>query len=208
MPRGTLILASHKRFDEVLTVGYNTRLATILGLELDKHVVLQGYKDDPDRLMGIAAPLSSVQDLSSLQSIIHKAFGQCEMHSGNPMPSEELHALAIVNAFNPEMVERVATAAQREGWVQGASALGRVLYLTGQARDTGLEAANTINMPVACVGHRAAEEWGIRHLAQELKQAYPTMIVSEIYEDEEPPNRKPASTEAKTPPDDQHPSAN
>ena len=185
VPRGTLVLASHKRFDERLTVGYNIPLASALTLSVDRHVILQGYKDDAERLMGIAAPLKHEQDLASVQKLIHGMFGVCDLHHEQQENPLSIRAIAIVNAFNPEMVERVATAVQREGWVNDASDLKRVLYLTGQVRESGLDAATAFGMPVACVGHRAAEEWGVRHLAAQLRHRFPSLEVSEVYEDEE-----------------------
>jgi putative NIF3 family GTP cyclohydrolase 1 type 2 len=182
VPRGSIILASHKRFDELLTVGYNTVLAERLGLDVEAHVLIQGYKNDPERRMGIVASLRTRVGLTSIIDVVRKEFGTCEVHAGDGDPSIELNAVAIVNAFNPEMIARVATAATTSGWTTGSD-MSQVLFLTGEGRETGFRAAK--EMPVACVGHRAAEEWGIRWLASQLRLAFPTIQVSEIFEDEE-----------------------
>jgi hypothetical protein len=47
-----------------------------------------------------------------------------------------------------------------------------------------------IGMPVACVGHQVAEEWGIKWLAQQVKAKYPDIDVIEVFEDEEVTTRK------------------
>jgi putative NIF3 family GTP cyclohydrolase 1 type 2 len=169
----------------MLTVGHNVPLAARLHLNLDKHAVLQGYKTDPERLMGIAAPLIAQCSLTSVRDTIQREFGTCEIFHGTQDPPPELTAVAIVNAFNPEMINRVTNLAMHEGWIIDASNLSSVLYLTGQARDTGLEAAKSCSLSVACVGHRAAEEWGIRFLAMQLRDAFPDGQVIEIFEDEE-----------------------
>lgn len=65
-----------------------------------------------------------------------------------------------------------------------------ILYLTGAARDYGLEAVKRYGMPAFCVGHRACEEWGIRYLASQLRIEYPGLEVVEVLEEEEPPPKK------------------
>ncbi|KAF7189871.1 hypothetical protein HII31_08693 [Pseudocercospora fuligena] len=65
-----------------------------------------------------------------------------------------------------------------------------ILYLTGAARDYGLEAVKKYGMPAFCVGHRACEEWGIRYLAGQLRIEFPGLQVLEVLEEEEPPPKK------------------
>jgi len=119
-----------------------------------------------------------------------------------PVPIEEgaatdaqVDVLAIMNAFHAEEVERVLVAAEGAGWIDKAADGCRVLYLTGAARQYGLDAAAKVNMPTVCVGHRACEEWGIRYLAQETRARWPELEVVEILEEEEPPMPKASKKE-------------
>lgn len=189
LPKKATVLSCHKGFDEVLTVGYNTILAARLGMDIDRNVCLQGYKGDRERRIGIVGPVNaSVIDV--LQRI-RAEFGEwegvygTECHVQSDAGSQgTVKALAIMNAFHGEEVERVAQAAVEQGWAQDAAAC---LYLTGQAREPGLEAAMAKGMKVVCVGHRICEEWGIKYLASRLREEYPMLQVEEVFEDEEPP---------------------
>jgi hypothetical protein len=49
-----------------------------------------------------------------------------------------------------------------------------------------MEAAKALGMTVACVGHRPAEDWGIRYLAARLRTSFPNVSIEEVYEAEEP----------------------
>jgi putative NIF3 family GTP cyclohydrolase 1 type 2 len=103
--------------------------------------------------------------------------------------SDEIRVVAIMNAFNDDEVHRVLGMAQEHGWVPNevSEEQGKhVLYLTGQPRASGLEAATALGLTVACVGHKKAEEWGIRFLAAGLRTTFPNLHVEEVYEDEIP----------------------
>lgn len=65
-----------------------------------------------------------------------------------------------------------------------------MLYLTGQPREAGMAVAKEHGLQVVCVGHRAAEEWGIRYLARRLRADFPGVDVEEVYEEEEPRVKK------------------
>jgi putative NIF3 family GTP cyclohydrolase 1 type 2 len=137
--------------------------------------------------IGIVGPVSMLRDL--LLHRIKEEFGEAELaHDGL---SDEIHAVAIMNAFTEEEVHRVLQAALQHGWAAADDeAPGKhVLYLTGQPRVAGLDAAKTLGMTVACVGHRPAEDWGIRYMAARLRTAFPGARVEEVYE-EEPPQEK------------------
>lgn len=182
--RGTLVLSSHTSFDEVLTVGWNTALAGRLGMDIHDSACVQGYKGDPERKIGIVGHVSMQRD--TLLSRLRDEFGEAELaHDGL---SDQLHAVAIMNAFAEDEVQRVLELALQRGWAAaGEDASGKhVLYLTGQPRVAGLEAARALGMTVACVGHRPAEDWGIRYLAAQLRVAFPGIVVQEMYEEEEP----------------------
>lgn len=105
--------------------------------------------------------------------------------------SETVKVVAIMNAFHPEEIDRALTAARDATWIDDAEDGSQVLYLTGAARDYGLEAAANVNMPALCVGHRACEEWGIRFLAEQTRSMWPGLDVVEVLEEEEERAPKP-----------------
>ncbi|KAJ9654793.1 hypothetical protein H2198_006232 [Neophaeococcomyces mojaviensis] len=194
---GSLILASHQSFDAHLTVGWNVELARRLGANVDFALCIQGYKDNSDRKIGLVAKLATPRLLSSLAEMIRTEFAGAGELFAHFAPSEaavadaEVGVLAIMNAFHPEEVERVLATAQLAGWIDHLNDGRRVLYLTGAARQYGLDAAAKVNMPTVCVGHRACEEWGMRHLAQETRVRWPELEVVEVLEEEEPPKPRP-----------------
>ncbi|KAJ4286230.1 hypothetical protein N0V90_013264 [Kalmusia sp. IMI 367209] len=180
--RGTLVLASHTSFDEHLTVGWNVALAAQLGVDLKTSECVQGYKGDPERKIGIVGKISMTT--SSIEKLLHEQFGPFEARF---VGSEEDHTrvVAIMNAFNADEVHRVLELAEQRGWISSVEEGGRhVLYLTGQPRDSGMAAAKERGLQVVCVGHRAAEDWGIRYLSQRLRQTFPGVDVKEVYEEE------------------------
>ena len=135
--------------------------------------------------------------LGSISDAIKREFGQWDAVYGVDVESKEdmaqpVSVVAIMNAFHPEEVQRVAEAALSKGWISDINDGSSIVYLTGQAREPGLLAAQEKNMKVFCVGHRSCEEWGIRYLASELRREFPMVDVCEVYEDEEPrPPREP-----------------
>jgi len=181
--RGTLVLASHTSFDEILTVGWNLALAERLNMNVSESICVQGYKGDAERKIGVIGQVSMSRGL--LASRIKQEFGTVEaVYEGM---SEDIGVVAIMNAFNAGEVQRVLGLAQERGWLRaGEHVGGQMLYLTGQPRESGLFAANESGMSVVCVGHRSAEEWGIRYMASRLRTAFPDVSVKEVYEEEVP----------------------
>lgn len=191
LPHGTLVLASHASLDTYLTVGWNTALASRLGLHTGSATCIQGYKGDPDRRIGLVARLRTGVDgsLGRLVESVRREFagaGELYLPAGGGVRLESrITAVAIMNAFHPEEVERVLDAAEERGWIKDRQSASDLLYLTGAARDYGLEGAAIANMPAICVGHRSCEEWGIRYLAEKLREQWPELTVEEVLEEEE-----------------------
>lgn len=179
--KGTLVLSSHTSFDEHLTVGWNKALATALSIDASKVLCVQGYKGDPERKIGVVGQVSMLH--GPLLRRIKQEFDSAEhIYEGL---SEEIRVVAIMNAFNAEEVQRVLEMAQQRGWIPKDELSSRhVLYLTGQPRESGMRAAKEHGMTVVCVGHRAAEEWGIHHMATRLRTAFPETLIKEVYEEE------------------------
>ena len=180
--KGTLVLSSHTSFDEVLTVGWNTALAERLGMKTADCLCVQGYKGDPQRRIGIVGQVPT--PLDALLNRIQDEFGVSELaHEGS---SNEISIVAIMNAFNEDQVHHVLAMSQERGWTAEGEDGRHILYLTGQPRVSGLEAAKASGMSVVCVGHREAEDWGIRFLGEKLRMEFPGAQVKEIYEEEIP----------------------
>ncbi|KAF2724655.1 hypothetical protein K431DRAFT_281609 [Polychaeton citri CBS 116435] len=196
VPRRATILACHKAFDEVLTVGWNLPLASRLGLDVEKAQVIQGYKGDPERRIGIVGRYAGqggqapgnvrATVLNEFHGSFDGSFGFPDSAGDDVAPSStHIAGIAIMNAFHPAEVERVCSCAEDIG-VQP----GEMLYLTGAVREAGLEAARTRGMRVICVGHRVCEEWGIRYLSSQLREKFPGLEVEEVLEEEEPSSSK------------------
>lgn len=226
MPYGTTALASHTAFDETLTVGFNTILASRLGMITASSVCLKGYKGDPERRIGILGTLSSgSESLAILLENIKREFGSWDAVYGvdlSPLATaaerliteqpqhldpgsnpDDIRVLAIMNAFHPEEVARVLHEAHSNNWIPSPADGSNILYLTGQAREPGLQAAREKGIKVVCVGHRVCEEWGIRFLAQQVRNKHPSVEVIEVMEQEEeiartPPVKKRRKQEGKT----------
>ncbi|EOA81638.1 uncharacterized protein SETTUDRAFT_166030 [Exserohilum turcica Et28A] len=180
--KGTLVLSSHTSFDEVLTVGWNTALAERLRVDTANCLCVQGYKGDSERKIGIIGQVDVY--LQVLLGRIQEEFGVSELaHAGS---SDQIRFVAIMNAFNEGEVHRVLQMAQEHGWIAPDEDARHLLYLTGQPRVSGLEAAKALGMSVACVGHRQAEDWGIRYIGEALRKAFPNAHVEEVYEEEIP----------------------
>ncbi|KAF2217533.1 hypothetical protein CERZMDRAFT_30858 [Cercospora zeae-maydis SCOH1-5] len=192
---GALVLASHASFDEHLTVGWNMSLAHRLDLDLTEAVCIIGYKDNPDRKIGLVARLRQPLSIDSISQKLKNEFhGAGDLYQPEPSgPSvaepgltEPIRTVAIMNAFHAEEIQRVLEAARDKTWIGSEADGSTILYLTGAARDYGLAATKEANMPAFCVGHRACEEWGIRFLAEQLRSEWPGLDVLEVLEEEEP----------------------
>jgi hypothetical protein len=110
------------------------------------------------------------------------AFGGFDLiHQDPSNVTGSIGALASLNAFTPEVLERVLAA---------ATALqvppSEVVCLTGAVREIGLEEAKRLGFSVVAVGHRRCELWGLKHFHQLLEQSFPKLEVLRVDEPEEP----------------------
>lgn len=190
---GSLILASHASFDEHLTVGWNAELAKRIGLDLNSAICIRGYKGNPERKIGLVARVSSSRSSQSLAESLKREFdGAGELHTTisdpvSPDVESNIRIVAIMNAFHADEIHRVLDVARRESWIDEGEDGSSILYLTGEARDYGLEAIKEVNMLAFCVGHRACEEWGVRYLASQIRSEWPQLEVVEVLEEEQAP---------------------
>ena len=144
------VIAYHLAFDEHLTLGYNLRLATLLGLE---QVEILGYKEG--RPIGMIADFESSLEQASEQ--FKTIFGGLE--SQHIRAEVKPERIAVVGAMNKKLV--------REAHERGAT-----LYLTGQYREHAEEAVQETDMNIIAVGHQRSERWGLRALAGLLRERF------------------------------------
>lgn len=205
--RAGVVLSSHKSFDEVLTVGWNVQLAFRLGINLQESLCIQGYKNDPERRIGLVGTIDTTE--KAICDAISREFEDWEGKFGfsNDLVAEDasqdtsqgdrpIRVVAIMNAFHSEEVERVADAALQAGYIKDLTACDQILYLTGAVRQPGVEAALERGMRVICVGHKVCEVWGMKFLAAQIRSQFPGLEVVEIDEPEETPPTRQTSLEA------------
>lgn len=196
IPRLGTVLSSHKAFDEVLTVGANFALCGRLNLESSKSAIIQGYKGDPERRIGLVAPFKdgNLDSRTAKLRVLNAFKNQVEGSFGfEDETLQTVETVAIMNAFHPEEVDRAVETAQRLGLLANPEDQSGLLYLTGAVREPGLTYAREKGIKVICVGHRVCEEWGIGYLADQIRDRFPAVRVEEIYEEEGPqePERLP-----------------
>ncbi|ORY80468.1 GTP cyclohydrolase 1 type 2/Nif3 [Protomyces lactucae-debilis] len=193
VPHGCLVLSSHFRFDETLTVGFNPHLAGLLGCKVETLVTLSGYKNDPERRIGILGVLQDSQSLHDLQNRLAHIFQEEALETVASGSKGVLRAVALMNAFGEEQVNQVAEHFWTTCNAFDPVPASQVLYITGEPRPAGLERSAALGMPVIFIGHRAAEAWGIRRLAELLQVEFPDCLVEASFEPEAQPALKPES---------------
>lgn len=181
------MLQSHVRFDEILTTGWNEAFADEHLISRDGRICIKGYKNKPERRIGLVGQLTSGMDASIYARMLSHAFNG---HEALSIPQAEdslqpqIHALATLNAFTPEVIERVAAAI-----TQLDAKADNTICLTGAVRDPGMEEARKLGMSVIAVGHQRCEYWGIRYLERIARQRFPDLEILIIDEPEEMPER-------------------
>jgi putative NIF3 family GTP cyclohydrolase 1 type 2 len=145
------ILGYHLPFDERLTLGWNLRLAEVLGIT-DTEVI--GRKQE--RPLGMIGNVMK-HTLDDYDQQVFTVFGGYE--EVHPGVHHEIRRVAVVGAMT-------------EALVQEASERGADLYLTGQMRQPGRAAMQNTGVGVIAVGHRRSELWGLRALAHLLQERF------------------------------------
>ena len=107
VPRLATILANHKGFDEVLTVGNNASLAERLGLDPSDAHIVQGYRGDPARCIGIVGPLKQQTKATELKSrILHEFHGSVEGYFG--FKDEDEDAVEAIHLDRDDDLQAIA----------------------------------------------------------------------------------------------------
>ncbi len=150
------VITYHLAFDEGLTLGFNPRLAQVLGMSSLE--VLGEKEGRPIGMIGDILP----QNFARLCSCIDQVFaGQDKALLPK---NNEISRIAVVGAMTDALV--------REAAFRGAE-----VYITGQLRQPGQKAVLETQIGVVAVGHRRSEEWGLRALAGVLRERWSTLEV-------------------------------
>lgn len=137
------VLAYHLAFDENLTLGFNPRLATVLGMS--NLEVLGEKQGRPIGMIGNIPPQSN----SGYCYCVEEIFGGYDAAHGD---DREVSRVAVVGAMTDALVREAADR-------------GVDLYITGQLRQLAQAAVLETRISVVGVGHRRCEEWGLRALS-------------------------------------------
>ncbi len=145
------VISYHLPFDECLTVGYNFRLAQVLGMS---SLEILGEKDG--RAIGMLGDIPT-QSFESLCSCVTQIFGgQEQIHMS---ASAEVTRIAVVGAMTDSLMYEAADR-------------GVDVYITGQLRQKAFEAMLETKISAIAVGHRRSEVWGLRTLAGVLRERW------------------------------------
>ena len=155
--QGVGILAYHYAFDELLTTGYNPRLADVLLMD---DIEVLGHKEG--RPLGMIGDVPKT-DVSTFQAQVEEVFGGLE---GAYLNSEsEVTRVCVVGAMRDKVI--------REASERGAN-----VYITGQYREHAQKAVDDTGMNVLEVGHERCERWGMRALAGVLRERFAGLEVT------------------------------
>lgn len=146
----------HHAFDEHLTIGFNPRLATALGMRF-----LQPFGEKLGRPIGMISSVRS-QSIEAFCNRVQSVFGRYEHRVSGQF--EVVDRVAVVGALTPELIE-------------AAAAEGVQVYVTGQLRAIATDAIRAAGIEVIAVGHRRCEEWGLRSLASVLQERWASLSV-------------------------------
>ncbi len=144
------ILSYHLAFDEGMTLGFNPRLAVVLGMSA--LTVLGKKAGRPIGMLG-KIPIQGASYCTWVQEVFG---GYDHAIAGR---ASHLSQVALVGAMTDQLVHE-------------AAARGAELYITGQLRQPAQQAVTETGIGVIAVGHRRSEEWGLRALAGVLRERW------------------------------------
>ncbi len=150
------VIAYHLAFDEALTIGFNPRLATVLGMS---NLEVLGEKEG--RAIGM---MGEVERLSfdKYCEVLNQVFQGYDR--AIPGTTGEILRVAVVGAMTDALVHE-------------AKARGANIYITGQLRQPAKEALAETGISCVAVGHRRSEEWGLRALSGLLRDRFAQLEV-------------------------------
>ena len=166
VPDGLGALAYHRALDERLSVGSNPALASALGLEPEDEPLKRGGKT-----VGLVGALPAPLPAEDVLDRVADVLGGIDRTVGpDPGGVESVARVALVGAMTEELV---ADAAER----------GVGVYVTGQVRKPGVEAAEAHGVVVAAVGQERAERWGLLYLGRLVAERWPGVEVVDLDDD-------------------------
>lgn len=167
-PADVGIFFNHLSFDETLTIGYNTYLASRLGAMGTPEPL--GYKQVtneagvllPQRPIGMLTDVAEHEFDYWLAMVKQEFGGYDRAETGRDSTGWQVEncRVAVVGAMTDELVREAAN--------RGAN-----LYLTGAYRKPAQQAVDETGIAVVAVGHRRSEEWGMQALADILQKRWP-----------------------------------
>lgn len=150
------VIAYHLAFDECFTLGFNPRLATVLGMS---NLEVLGKKEG--RAIGMIGEIER-HNFDSYCDRIDQVFDGYD--KANPGNCTEILRVAVVGAMNNALV--------REASDRGAN-----IYVTGQLRQPAEDALLETGIGYIAVGHRRCEEWGLKALGGVLTERWAKLKV-------------------------------
>lgn len=154
VPENVSVLYHHLPFDETLTMGYNLRMAQALQMSHPEEIGYKQTADLPRRAIGMLGQTPKA-DVVTWNQVVEEVFGGYDqIHQGH---QPGIDRIAIVGAMNEDLIREAAN--------RGAG-----LYLTGEYRKSAQTAVEETGVSVIAVGHRRSEEWGLRALADLLRE--------------------------------------
>ena len=156
LPADTGVLAYHLPFDEHLSIGFNPRLAQVLGIAaIERFGEREGR---PLGMIGRAEPRSFI----GWCDYVEQVFGGREKACA--CARDGVARLAVVGAMTDGLIR---DAAEREA----------ELYITGEWRQAARHAVQETEIGVIAVGHRRCEWWGLRALAGVVRERWSGVAV-------------------------------
>lgn len=150
------VVAYHLAFDESLTLGFNSRLATVLGMSN-----LEVLGEKKGRAIGMLGDVESCSFDKYCDRTL-QVFQGCDLVI--PGTTGDISRVAVVGAMNDLLV--------REAKDRGAS-----IYMTGQFRQSAKLALAETGINCLAIGHRRSEEWGLRALSGLLRDRFSQLEV-------------------------------
>lgn len=145
------VISYHLAFDERLTLGFNPRLAEVLGMS---EVAVFGEKQGrPIGMIGNILPQSFEDFCRHIDEIFG---GKDKAYLGS---DQQISRVAVVGAMTELLVQEAA--------LRSAD-----LYITGQWRQPAEAIVLETEINLIAVGHRRSEEWGLRSLAGVLRERW------------------------------------
>ncbi len=150
------VVAYHLAFDEALTLSFNPRLATVLGMSN-----LEVLGEKAGRAIGMIGDVES-DSFAKYGDRLKQIFNGCDrVISGT---TGDISRVAVVGAMNDALV--------REAKDRGAN-----IYITGQFRQNAKAALEETGISCVAIGHRRSEEWGLRALSGLLRDRFAQLEV-------------------------------